>query len=159
MINDDQREPGARSAACIGDAPAEASDVAETARLAEDAPALPYAAAIDRLVAERHERRHAVPPLDPSRPHGVPWAGQVIEATRRRLGLTQKEFALAIGVPLTTLRCWERDRAVPAPSARALLTMLHQNPHDALRMLAGDAAAKIGEHGGEPAAVNRTKSQ
>jgi putative transcriptional regulator len=55
---------------------------------------------------------------------------------RRRLGMTQEQFAAAIQVPLATLRNWEQLRVTPDPAARALLTVLDREPEAALRALA-----------------------
>ncbi len=55
---------------------------------------------------------------------------------RRRLGMTQQQFAAAIRVPLATLRNWEQHRVEPDPAARALLVILDREPEAALRALA-----------------------
>jgi putative transcriptional regulator len=55
---------------------------------------------------------------------------------RKRLGMTQEQFAAAIQVPLATLRNWEQLRVTPDPAARALLTILDREPEAALRALA-----------------------
>jgi putative transcriptional regulator len=54
---------------------------------------------------------------------------------RRRLGMTQAQFAQAIGVPVATLRNWEQGRVAPDPAARALLRILDREPEAALRAL------------------------
>ena len=54
---------------------------------------------------------------------------------RKRLGMTQKEFARALRIPLSTLRNWEQGRALPDPAARALLTIVAKNPKTALKAL------------------------
>jgi putative transcriptional regulator len=38
---------------------------------------------------------------------------------RKRLGMTQAEFARALRIPLATLRNWEQGRVFPDPAARA----------------------------------------
>jgi putative transcriptional regulator len=55
---------------------------------------------------------------------------------RRRLGMTQEEFAKALRVPLSTLRNWEQGRVLPDPAARSLLTIVAKNPKAALNALA-----------------------
>jgi putative transcriptional regulator len=55
---------------------------------------------------------------------------------RRRLGMTQAQFARALRVPLSTLRNWEQGRVLPDPAARSLLRIVATNPKVALRALA-----------------------
>jgi putative transcriptional regulator len=55
---------------------------------------------------------------------------------RKRLGMTQAEFARALRVPLSTLRNWEQGRVLPDPAARSLLIIVAKNPKAALRALA-----------------------
>jgi putative transcriptional regulator len=55
---------------------------------------------------------------------------------RKRLGMTQEEFARALRIPLSTLRNWEQGRVLPDPAARALLTIVAKNPKAALKALA-----------------------
>ena len=47
---------------------------------------------------------------------------------RRKLKLTQDDFALKIGVPVATLRNWEQGRRYPTGSARVLLKVLDRHP-------------------------------
>jgi DNA-binding transcriptional regulator YiaG len=52
------------------------------------------------------------------------WTGDRISKLRRKLGFSQRQFALRIAVGLQTLRDWERDRT-PAPGiAQALFDCL-----------------------------------
>lgn len=51
-----------------------------------------------------------------------------VKAIRARLGVTQREFALMIGVSVATLRNWEQGRRVPEGPARALLKVAAENP-------------------------------
>jgi putative transcriptional regulator len=55
---------------------------------------------------------------------------------RKRLGMTQAEFARALRIPLSTLRNWEQGRVLPDPAARSLLAIVASNPKAALRALA-----------------------
>lgn len=41
----------------------------------------------------------------------------VLEATRRRVGLTQSDLAVRCGIPQTTISLLERSRCVPKPEA------------------------------------------
>ena len=62
-------------------------------------------------------------------------------AIRKRLGMSQRQFAAAIRVPVATLQNWEQGRTLMDPSARALMTILAREPAAALRALrAGQAA-------------------
>ena len=54
---------------------------------------------------------------------------------RKRLGMTQNEFAKALRIPLSTLRNWEQGRVLPDPAARSLLAIVAKNPKAALRAL------------------------
>ncbi len=54
---------------------------------------------------------------------------------RRRLGLTQIEFAQRIDVPHETIRNWEQGKRCPTGAARALLRILDKAPETALRAL------------------------
>ena len=47
---------------------------------------------------------------------------------RDRLGKSQSEFALLIGVSVSTLRNWEQGRRSPEGPARALLMVASENP-------------------------------
>ena len=53
---------------------------------------------------------------------------------RRRVGLTQVEFARRIGVPHETIRNWEQGKRGPTGAARALLRILDKAPETALRV-------------------------
>jgi putative transcriptional regulator len=55
---------------------------------------------------------------------------------RKKLHMTQSEFARALRIPLATLRNWEQGRVLPDPAARSLLTIVARNPRAALRALA-----------------------
>jgi putative transcriptional regulator len=51
-----------------------------------------------------------------------------IKAVRRKLHLSQSEFALMIGVSTSTLQNWEQGRREPDGPAKALLKVASQNP-------------------------------
>ena len=51
-----------------------------------------------------------------------------IKAIRVNLGKSQVEFALMIGVSVSTLRNWEQGRRRPEGPARALLKIAQENP-------------------------------
>ena len=54
---------------------------------------------------------------------------------RRRLGLTQVEFARRIDVSHETIRNWEQGKRGPTGAARTLLRVLDKAPEAALRVL------------------------
>ena len=62
------------------------------------------------------------------------------QVIRKRLGMTQEEFADALCIPVATLRNWEQGRNAIDPAARSLLTVVARNPKAALAALAADAA-------------------
>ena len=51
-----------------------------------------------------------------------------VKAVRRKLGASQSEFALMIGVSVATLRNWEQGRRTPEGPALALLRVAAKNP-------------------------------
>lgn len=59
---------------------------------------------------------------------------------RRRLDMTQEQFAAALHIPVATLRNWEQGRNAIDPAARSLLLIVARNPRAALKALKADAA-------------------
>jgi putative transcriptional regulator len=51
-----------------------------------------------------------------------------VKAIRSRLGKSQAEFALMIGVSIATLQNWEQGRRRPEGPAQALLKVAAKNP-------------------------------
>lgn len=51
-----------------------------------------------------------------------------VRAIRTRLGKSQSEFAIMIGVSVGTLQNWEQGRRKPEGPARALLKIAAENP-------------------------------
>ena len=90
-------------------------------------------AEIRRQMVEDGQDPDAAPPLDA--------VGAMPATIRRRMGMTQVQFAGTIGVPLATLRNWEQARVEPDPAARALLRILDREPEAALRALGKGVAA------------------
>jgi putative transcriptional regulator len=52
-----------------------------------------------------------------------------VRAIRTRLGKSQSEFALMIGVSVGTLQNWEQGRRKPVGPARALLKVAAEKPY------------------------------
>ena len=59
---------------------------------------------------------------------------------RKRLGMSQKEFADTLGIPVGTLRNWEQNRVAMEPATVALMRILAREPKAALRALRHKAA-------------------
>jgi putative transcriptional regulator len=55
---------------------------------------------------------------------------------RRRLNLTQEQFAEQFQIPLGTLRDWEQGLKHPDSAARALLRVIEHNPQAVIDALA-----------------------
>lgn len=62
-------------------------------------------------------------------------AARFARRVRRRLGLSQIEFAQRIGVPLDTIRNWEQGKRCPTGAAKSLLRILEKAPEAALAAL------------------------
>lgn len=58
------------------------------------------------------------------------------QVIRKRLKMTQEEFARALRIPVATLRNWEQGRNAIDPAARSLLVVVARNPRTALAALA-----------------------
>jgi putative transcriptional regulator len=58
-----------------------------------------------------------------------------VRGIRSKLGLSQSEFALLIGVSVATLQNWEQGRRQPEGPARALLRIAAKNPEAVLEAL------------------------
>lgn len=59
-----------------------------------------------------------------------------IRRVRRRLGLTQAEFAARFHLPLEAIRDWELGRSEPDAAARVLLQVIERDPDAVTRALA-----------------------
>ena len=51
-----------------------------------------------------------------------------VSGVRRRMGLSQTQFALKFGFPPATLRNWEQGRARPDAPTRVLLAVIAKHP-------------------------------
>ena len=58
-----------------------------------------------------------------------------VQAVRKKLGASQPEFALMIGVSVATLRNWEQGRRTPDGPALALLRVAARNPKAVIQAL------------------------
>ncbi len=59
---------------------------------------------------------------------------------RKRLGMSQQQFADTLGIPIATLRNWEQNRVMMEPATVALMRILAHEPKAALRALRRSAA-------------------
>src|SRR5215472_18763849 len=59
---------------------------------------------------------------------------------RKRLGLSQRQFADLLAIPVATLQNWEQNRVMMEPATRALMRILAHEPKAALRALRRRAA-------------------
>jgi len=51
-----------------------------------------------------------------------------VRKVRRRMGLSQRQFATKFGFPPSTLRNWEQGRATPDAPTRVLLAVIAKHP-------------------------------
>jgi len=58
-----------------------------------------------------------------------------VKTIRKRLHVSQTQFAHLIGVSAATLRNWEQGRTYPEGAARALLKVAARRPHAVLEAL------------------------
>ena len=59
---------------------------------------------------------------------------------RKRLGMSQQQFADTLNIPVATLRNWEQNRVAMEPATVALMRILAHEPKAALRALRRHAA-------------------
>jgi putative transcriptional regulator len=59
---------------------------------------------------------------------------------RKRLKMSQREFADTLGIPIATLRNWEQNRVAMEAATIALMRIIAREPEAALRALRGRAA-------------------
>lgn len=64
-----------------------------------------------------------------------------VRGIRRKLMLTQQEFALQFGFSLAAVRHWEQGSRIPEMSARVLLTLIDRDPDYVRRALGMDEHA------------------
>jgi len=69
--------------------------------------------------------------LAPSRVRIMHPENEVAQA-RKKLGMTQKEFAHLLGTPVGTIRGWEQGRREPTPTAKVLMRVASKYPEEVL---------------------------
>jgi putative transcriptional regulator len=89
-------------------------------------------------------------PIPPSQsPPPRPTVAMQLKAVRRKLGLSQSEFARTFALTIGAVRDWEQGRFYPDRAARVLLQVIAHNP-DAVKaaLRARDAAMRSPADGG-----------
>jgi putative transcriptional regulator len=84
---------------------------------------------------EEDIRRHMIE--DGEDPDAAPAGYELVvspQMVRKRLGMTQEEFAAALRIPVATLRNWEQQRVKLDPAVRTLLAIVYRMP-EALKAL------------------------
>jgi putative transcriptional regulator len=61
-----------------------------------------------------------------------------VKGLRKKLGLTQAEFAKHFGLSRRTIEQWEQGRAIPDRPARVLLAVIERDPHAVERTVMGN---------------------
>lgn len=65
---------------------------------------------------------------------------------RKKIDMSQSQFADYFGVSVRTIQEWEQGRAVPSGAARAFLTVIDREPEAVRRALTGFSADNHAKH-------------
>jgi putative transcriptional regulator len=86
---------------------------------------------------ERHRAALSDPDCPPATKAKLARARRVptVRALRKKLNLTQEEFAARFHLPLGTVRDWEQGAHVPDKAAQVLLTVIAKDPDAVARAL------------------------
>jgi putative transcriptional regulator len=86
---------------------------------------------------ERHQAALSDPDAQPATQAQLARARRVpnVRALRRKLGLSQAEFAARFHLPLGTIRDWEQGAHRPDKAAQVLLTVIASDPDMVARAL------------------------
>lgn len=60
-----------------------------------------------------------------------------VKAIRKKLRMSQKDFALAYRIPLATVKNWEQGRRAPDAPAAAYLLAIRRRPKEIMAALSG----------------------
>jgi putative transcriptional regulator len=87
--------------------------------------------------AQRHRAARSDPDSQPATKAQLARARRVptVRALRKKLKLTQEEFAARFHLPLGTVRDWEQGAHVPDKAAQVLLTVIAKEPDAVARAL------------------------
>ncbi len=90
-------------------------------------------------ISEQERRRAALsdPVAQPATEKQLQGARRMptVRALRKKLNLTQEEFAARFHLPLGTVRDWEQGAHRPDQAARVLLTVIEKDPDGVARAL------------------------
>lgn len=90
----------------------------------------------DELVQSMAEAlAHAQGERAGSRSHRIAVKPAEIQQARKRLGLSQDQFADVFGVSASTLRKWEQGQRSPTGAAKTLLKIIEREPKAVVRAL------------------------
>jgi putative transcriptional regulator len=86
---------------------------------------------------ERHRAAQSDPDAAPANDEQLQGAKRMptVRALRKKLNLTQEEFAARFHLPLGTIRDWEQGAHRPDQAARVLLTVIEKDPDGVARAL------------------------
>jgi putative transcriptional regulator len=73
-----------------------------------------------------------------------------VKLIRKRLGMSQGQFARTFGMKVTTIQSWEQRRFQPDPAARAYLTVIEKEPSAVFRALGVSQKPKTGTSSAGP---------
>jgi DNA-binding transcriptional regulator YiaG len=62
---------------------------------------------------------------------------------RKKINMSQSQFAAYFGVSVRTVQEWEQGRVVPSRSARAFLTVIDREPEAVRRALLGSSTGDM----------------
>ncbi len=83
------------------------------------------------------ENRRILSAVEDALENGCKTVRPDVAALRRKLSMTQKEFAEAFHLNLETLRNWEQGNRAPDTTAIAYLTCIEKQPEIIARVLGG----------------------
>jgi DNA-binding transcriptional regulator YiaG len=102
-------------------------------RRGEQAPARVYHVTLD---AQGQPVKCALAPATLQRAQAKEWQREEAVEARRKLGLSQTEFAHLLGISVRTLHNWEQGWRKPTGAARVLLRLARLNPRAVLEAAA-----------------------
>ncbi|HEY9173721.1 MAG TPA: helix-turn-helix domain-containing protein [Verrucomicrobiae bacterium] len=102
-------------------------------RRGEQAPARVYRVTLDE---KGRPQRRELSPETFRRQQAVAWQREEAVEARRKLGLSQTEFARLLGISVRTLHNWEQGWRKPTGAARVLLKLAALNPRAVLEAAA-----------------------
>ncbi|HLP47881.1 MAG TPA: helix-turn-helix domain-containing protein [Candidatus Kapabacteria bacterium] len=62
-----------------------------------------------------------------------------VKDIRKNIGITQRDFALSLGISLATLRHWERGDRIPKGPGLVLLHLVKKDPETIFKLLGATA--------------------